>query len=350
MEIQIELNSEEILSIISELDIFKYYCLNFKELDKPFSSEFREDPKPSCRISARDGFFLYKDFGETVSHNCWGYVMRKFSCDYRTALNIVASDFNLSTKSDIFGTKTFNIKPKVNSKNKITESKSTIIQIKKRLDSESNIFYRPEDLAYWNDFYWTEDMLRKSKTYPITHYFIKNHRTEDKLLTYSTNNERVFSYDYYSHKGVFRRKIYFPDRKDYKWISNVDNTTVQLVDVMPKEGDILFLTSSKKDAGIFWRMELDKMFPELIIHGVAANNEGAFVPEAWFDKKKVTWKRIILWYNNDIPGIENAKKYSEKYNIEYFYNPINEPKDPSDFSKKYSLYEFKNLINNLVIT
>ena len=43
---------------------------------------------------------------------------------------------------------------------------------------------------------------------------------------------------------------YFPDRKENKWISNVDNTIVQLVDVMPKQGDILFITSSKKDAGI----------------------------------------------------------------------------------------------------
>ena len=87
----------------------------------------------------------------------------------------------------------------------------------------------------------------------------------------------------------------------------------------------------------------------LVIHAVAPNNEGAFIPEAWFEKAKKRWKRIVLWYDNDWDkkensGVLNAQKYSNKYNIPYFHNPDKEPKDPSDFAKKYNLEEFKNLI------
>ena len=61
------------------------------------------------------------------------------------------------------------------------------------------------------------------------------------------------------------------------------------------------------------------------------------------------WSRIIIWYNNDWtkennPGVSNAKKYAEKYDIEYYFNPDETEKDPSDFVRKYGLLEFRHLL------
>ena len=44
------ITASEILNHISEFDIFKYYCHNFKEIDKSFKSEFRSTDTDNCRI------------------------------------------------------------------------------------------------------------------------------------------------------------------------------------------------------------------------------------------------------------------------------------------------------------
>lgn len=327
MEIQIELNSDEILSIISELDIFKYYCLNFKELDKPFSSEFREDPKPSCRISARDGFFLYKDFGETSSHNCWGYVMRKFSCDYRTALNIVASDFNLSTKSDIFGTKTFNVKPKTNSKNKITRVKDTLIQVKRRK-------WLDIDKEFWFDKYGiTQKTLELYRVSPIQHFWISNYR-------YDCGISNVYCY-YYYFDTAHRFKIYNPySTKFNKWYSNINGTVIQGIGVLPKEGDNLIITKSLKDV---------MCLKELNYNAVAPNNETSFLPEVNINKFKERFKNIYCYFDNDSAGLKHGNFFADKYGLKAIFNPLGERKDISDVVDSKGQKYAQNLLKQLII-
>jgi len=331
-----ELTKENILSKVSSYDIFRYYSENFVEVGKHFNSDFREDNNPSCCIAQIKGDLLYTDFGTGESFRCIDFVMARLGLSFIDALQQVNEDFNLGLGYFV------EFKPDrvarteiVGSKPKFKEKLPTIIK-KKRRD------YTAKDLEYWESFYWTEWMLTEAKTESISHYWINDNMWKVGI------DELAFCYNYYFHNERFQRKLYFPQREKFKWFSNVDNTIVQLVDVAPKTGDILFITSSKKDAGIFWRMQLDKMFPELVIHGVSPNNEGAFVPPEWFYKMQNRWKKIIIYYNNDDSGIRNAQKYGELYNIPYFHTPIGTPKDPSDFSKKLGLNEFYKLIKSKI--
>lgn len=331
-----DLTKENILSKISSYDIFRNYSDNFREVGHKFNSDFREDNNPSCCIAQIRGDLLYTDFGTGKSYRCFAFVMEKLGLDYFQALQQINLDFNLGLGSVI----TPNLSPKgysgvVTPKKQFVEKTHTILRKKQRP-------FTKRDLEYWNSFYWTEWMLKEAKTQSISHYWINGN------MWVIQPDELAFSYEYYWHGGRQQRKLYFPERGEFKWFSNVDNTICQLVDVMPKIGDILFITSSKKDAGIFWRMQLDKMFQNVVIHGVAPNNEGAFVPDKWFLKVQNRYKKIVLWYNNDEAGIRNAKKYSELYNIPYFYNPEKTPKDPSDFSKKYGIEEFYKLVKNKI--
>lgn len=332
------LTKEEIFKRINTYDIFKYYCENFKSVGRKFNSDLpgRSDSVPSCIIEFIDGDLMYSDFGYKTGLRAVSYVMEKYGLTFGAALEKINSDFNLGLSSGIRSTHKINHngKPELSPSPKFYEKLPTTL--KKRQRS-----FTTHDLEYWNDFYWTESMLEKSKTQSISHYWINGRKFIVKP------NELAFSYEYYWHNGRAQRKLYFPQREKFKWFSNVDDTIVQLVDVAPKKGDILVITSSKKDAGIFWRMHLDNMLDGKTIHGVAPNTENTFVPERWFEKAKKRFKHIILWYNNDWdksnnPGILNAKKYSEMYNIPYYFNPDNQPKDPSDFSKKYGLDVFVN--------
>lgn len=334
------LTKENIFKRITSYDIFKYYCSGFSKVGKLFNSELRKDSNPSCCISNIGGELLYTDFGEG-SYRAIDYVMAKYQLSFVEALHKINADFKLGLSATIpFNAVGGYIPPTTYGKVHFKEKTPTIIKIKSR-------DFTSKDLQYWNEYYWTEWMLKESKTKSLSHYWINDN------IFYVDREELCFSYDYYYHSNRFQRKLYFPEKTTFKWISNMDNTIVQLVDVAPKSGDILFITSSKKDAGIFWRIQLESMFPDLVIHGVAPNNEGAFVPEEWFYKMKERWKRIIIWYNNDWnkptnTGVKNAAKYAEKYGIEYYFNPDNEPKDPSDFAKKYDLKAFKELLESKI--
>ena len=336
-----DLTKENIFKKISSYDVFKAYCENFQEVNKKFKSDLRpDDTNPSCCISQIKGDLLYTDFGEG-SYRAVDYVMRKFNLTFIEALLKLNADFNLnlSVTTQFIG-ELLKTTPKINPKIDFKEKSHATIQ-KKRRD------FTKQDLEYWNNFYWTEWMLKESKTESISHYWINGYMWKVK------SDDLAFSYEYYWHDKRQMRKLYFPLRDKYKWFSNVDNSIVQLVDVAPKSGDYLFITSSKKDGGIFWRMQLNNMFPGKVIHGVAPNAESAFVPEEWFSKMKERWTNIIIWYNNDWDkstntGVVNAQRYGEKYNLPYFYNPDRTPKDPSDFSKKFGLLEFKKLLDPII--
>ena len=44
---------------------------------------------------------------------------------------------------------------------------------------------------------------------------------------------------------------------------------------------------------------------------------------------------MIIFYDNDTPGLVQAKKYSEQYNLPYIYLPLDGPKDISDYYKAF---------------
>ena len=324
---------EDVLNSVSSYDLFKKYCPNFKQVGVLFSSEFRNDSNPSCIINPTPNGLKYKDFGESEgSMDILGYLMKKFSVSLNDAIEIIVEDrnnFSLDSK--------YSIKLSDKIKSERIEKPPTIIDIKGR-------DFNQKDLNFWNPEVWTKEMLIKAKTIPISHFWIDNYKGRRCVKAASL----AYSYDYYFHNGVFRRKIYQPKNKKLKWVSNVDDTTVQLVDVMPKYGDILFITSSKKDAGVFWRIQLNGWTKNKVIHAVAPNTESAYIPECWLEKTKTRWKKIIIYYDSDAPGIKNAANLSELYGLDYMYNQTESEKDPFDYCNKYGIKQFyEQLIDQL---
>ena len=95
-EIKDALTVQNILKRVDEYSIFKSYCHNFNEIDKPFVSELRKEDIPSCRIIYSRGRLWYKDFGEADKMvDCFGYIMKKYSLNFIQALGVVNTDFNL---------------------------------------------------------------------------------------------------------------------------------------------------------------------------------------------------------------------------------------------------------------
>ena len=67
-DVKKELNIENILEKISEYDIFKAYCPNFKDIDKKFIAVLnrsKSESLPSANITYYRGKLWYKDFGSS---------------------------------------------------------------------------------------------------------------------------------------------------------------------------------------------------------------------------------------------------------------------------------------------
>jgi hypothetical protein len=332
------LTTGNILSKINPIDIYRKYSDYFKKINSHFKSDFREDFKASAIVYFYNGTFLYRDFGEDFAMNCFQFVMRKFSISFTDAIIKINEDFNLGFT---------NIK---HSFNNYFNNQQTVKKYTKELDFNTILTVKrtefgPSNIKWWNDQSWTIDMLKIAKIDRISYFRLTSERKNIHNNLYACDNNS-YTMDYYWHNGIFRRKIYQPENINFKWVSNVDTTIVQGWEILPKKGNILFIPSSYKDCGPFYRI-YNKWC------AIAPNTEASFIPENIFYKLKNRYKFIVLYYDNDDKGIEYAKKYSKMYKIKYIHNPIGSPKDPSDFWKAeggrsfnyYLQKQLKNIIN-----
>jgi hypothetical protein len=328
------LTKENILKNLDSYQLFKAYCPNFKELDQMFKSEFRKDDKPSCHIIMWRGDLLYKDFGETQSYRIFDYIAKKFQTDFKGALGIVNRDFDLglqySKKNDSGPTLVAPDKSLVEFQK--LEKKPTVIEIRPRP-------WTRLDAEYWRSFRIPSRLLEYHNIKSISHYSISNSMVDNAL--YALNPFQIgYSFDYYWNEGVFRRKLYFPQMKERRFVSNVDATIVQGWTLLPKRGKILFVTKSYKDILIF---------NLLGYWAIAPNSEKSYIPEEVMMKLKTRFNDIFVWFDNDLSGIEGSAQFREKFELKAAtHNPLGEPKDPSDYVKKYSLAEFDKLVTKFL--
>lgn len=335
------LTKENILKRVNSYQLFRAYCSGFTGvLDAKFSSELRNDPKPSCAITVYKGDLFYRDYGQKRGMRVFDYIGEKFNIDHYSVLQKINKDFGLELG---YSKEKINpgvplIIPEVTPEIDYTvERKAVKIDIKVAP-------WTKKDELYWGAYKIPLKLLEYHNIKAISHYWITNPNRNKDNVCYAVNDHALaYSYDYYWNEGIFRRKLYFPSlnpRIRSNFISNVDSTIVQGWTLLPKNGgEILFITKSYKDILIF---------NLLGYWAIAPNNEGAYIPDIVMEKLKRKWKHILVWYDNDQAGIEKAPVFAEKFGLKWTHNPIDEPKDPSDYVKKYNLSQFDFLINKFL--
>ena len=317
-EITADLSKENLLSKIDSYNIFRYYCPEFKSVGKPFRSPFREDKHPSAFIIHYNGDLLFKDFGGD-SLRAVSFVMKLFNLTFRDALEKINFDFNLGLNGN-WSNNLIELEENIY----IPEKDTTIIRIKKRDWNEL-------DISYWNSFGIQISTLNSFNVVPISFFSINDYMFKAAELSYS--------YEYYWYEDVFRRKIYQPLSKD-KWYSN-GGYVVQGEGMLPKEGDLLIITSSLKDVMTLY---------ELGYTAIAPTSETSFVPATYFEKQNKRFKRIIVFMDSDDTGIKRSIELNKRWNLEYILIPKEyERKDISDYNKKYGNNSSKTLLKALII-
>jgi len=321
MQVKLHITKEEILSKISEEDIFRRYT-EFEEINKKFKTPFGDERTPSC-IVYPNMFFIC--FSSNKKGSCFDLVMMKYSCTFQESLLMIANDFNIKSNSLELSPIIFGIKPKV------YVSKQTEIKIKSKE-------YTQKGLDYWKQYLISKYTLDKYQIKQLEYYWITD--KEGILKQYKLyKNEIGFGYDFNNYKY----QLLFPDKpKEYKWKSNTGITDIQGYYQLPKSGDKLIITSSLKDVAC-----LNENYQ---LTCIAAKSESTIIPEIIIEHLKLRFKEIIVYLNNDLAGINASKQYEEKYNLKWIVNPLELSKDPSDCMKnkqKNKLTEFL-LINNVI--
>ena len=266
------------------------------------------------------------------------YVAFKYDESVEDSLERIAKDFNIIMSERDF-TDSYSVIDDIERREREKAlSSSLIIKIKKRN-------WTDVDKEYWKQYYISTNMLERNDVKSISNLWFYR---DNKLIFTTELSDKLpsFSYDYYWHEGVFRRKIYRPLVKErgFKWMSNTDYTIVQNYPNIPKSGDLLFIQSSLKDCMV---ME------NLGYYAIAPNTEAAWLSEIYWEKILKRWSKVIIFGNNDWdkennPGLRYAKTHSQRYGVPYIINPYGEPSDISDYVKCHNLDRGKRLVEQLI--
>jgi 5S rRNA maturation endonuclease (ribonuclease M5) len=281
------LTLDEILKHTTEYDIYSYYLGSKFEVGRIMSSPFRQDLKPSFGIfkNKDDTALLWKDQATGECGNVVTFV-RKLRDLYhnKQALKLIWDEVVLN-----------HIQYTERGKQvaELFKSAKTIISVKRRNFSET-------DNVYWDRYDIDRDTLKHFNVYPISFFWINDiqqsliHSKEDPM---------------YAYKIFDKFKIYRPlsKLKKDKWRTNCSFIDLQGYEQLPKTGKLLIITKSLKDVMVLY---------DLGYNAVALHSENDNLSKEVFSDLSKRFKRIIVFFDNDKPGLDASNKLCEKYNLQ----------------------------------
>ena len=288
-------------------------------------SPLRDDHKPTASFyrSKKSGDLIFHDFGTGFHGNFIGVVMELNHCSYWKALQIIAEDFNFIEKV----TERPQIKVRITD-TKIDEKLDTLIQIEDRPFTE-------KELQWWKEFGITENTLYKYKVHSCNSVFLNGNY-------FCSPTSRSMAFGYYGgiKNGIQLWRIYFPQKKTFRFLSNWDKHFIQGAKQLPNTGEFLCITKSLKDV---------MLLHELGIPAIAPCSELLFLSDAQLERIKTRFKKIVCLYDNDLPGVTNLRKIRRAHpELDYFIIPRRyKAKDASDFCKLYGFEKTKECAEKL---
>lgn len=324
----IKITKELILSRFSEEQLMEYY-LHVPVKKGLFRSPLRKDRRPTCSFY-RNGSnaLIFKDFATGQHLNIFGVVQEMFHCDYFEALRIIANDMGIvRDKSLQKNSGKINEHP-VRMQDK--EMSKIQVEVQDFTDLE---------LKWWGKYGITLETLKRFNVYSCKHIFLNG-----QLVAKSQQHCPIFGYYGKKYQGIELWRCYFPKRTSFRFITNWPSKKIQGYNQLPKSGKLLVITKSMKDCLSMYSCG---------ITAIAPCSENLFVSDNMLEDLKKRFRYIVVFYDNDLPGISNMKKIQKNHpELNFFFIPRHyEAKDFSDFYAKYgrkvTLEIIKDYINKL---
>jgi hypothetical protein len=319
-----ELTLDELLKRVTEYDIYHYYLGNKFKVNHVMSSPFHEDKHPSFGVFKSDtGALLWKDQSTGKVGNVVTFV--KEIEDFYHNKQALKHIYNKFVKGEIVSTK------------EGLRVKEYFNRLRRNISIKRQNFTKNDD-EYWGKYQISRETLKKFNVFPIEFFWV-----DDMLQTFRYSKEQPM----YAYKIFDKFKIYRPysEYKKDKWRTNCASIDIQGYEQLPDTGDLLILTKSLKDVMVFY---------ELGYTSVALQSENDKLNHKIYTDLSERFKKIVILFDNDRPGIEAAIKLADEYNLPYtmidssnltLYNV----KDISDyismFGKEQTIELLKSLFN-----
>ena len=299
-----------ITGIISQTSILKHY-FNIHEFGKLILSPLREDKVPSFKVTAfPNGDINYYDFGTGDSGDAFKMVSKKFGLDFNATLDMIYSELILKNNKTNVALSNLNAihSPIIQRHNKIIKVKTRKIH--------------KYDVEYWKS-QGIYNFL-KYGMYPISLFEIID---IDKNIKKAFKADK-YSYAYYENKdNKDTFKIYQPF-SDVKWLSDNNDSVWELWNKLPKFGDDVLITSSRKDSA--------NIIENFNIPATSLQSEKLRPKEHVIQELKNRFKRVHILYDNDFDkevnvGYETSLKLSKEFDLNQLVLPNDcNQKDPTD--------------------
>lgn len=327
------LTLEKIRDKIDDYQMFSYYIGHDFKLGEAIKSPLREDNSPSWTVfKSREGNLLYKDFATGKSGGIIEFVTKKFSLNFREALELIDRDFNLNLGGgNISLPKSDGFKSSINM--------STVKNLPRVFDLGIKIQeFTTRDLNYWGQFGISKECLKKYNVFSVRKLFINKravstYTKEDPIYAYVFRKDNKLSY-----------KIYKPFSKQYKWATNTDRSILQGWDQLEASGKELIITKSLKDVMVLNQMGYNCL---------SMQSEMSSIKDNVVDQLRKRFKTIYILQDFDHAGVCGSNKLRKTYGfipffIQTFSTRSNGLKDISDYVQEKGFEDGKLLINNIL--
>ena len=318
-----KITKELLLSRASEETYMEHY-LGIPVKKGLFKSPLRKDSKPTASFFRnKKGDLIFHDFRGDFYGNFISVVMELFQCSYYKALKIIANDFGIS-----------NYKNYEKHESKIEysgtifkETQSTsIIQVEKKEFSQ-------KELDWWDSFGISKTTLSKYKVVSCSSIFLNG-----QYFTSSSDKSPIFGYYGGKKDGIELWRIYMPTKKTFRFLSNWSSSIIQGSKQLIESGDYCILSKSLKDV---------MLLHEFNFISCAPNAESITISKSQFDKLNQKFNNIIVFFDNDLAGVQGAHRYKKQFNCRCIFIKRKYAKDISDLYKKLSSTQFWIVVDEL---
>jgi len=274
-----EITKEYVLLRLTQEEVFERYMGGQINLSDFFCSPLRDDKNPTCKFKWYNGKLRFKDFSGHFEGDCFDFVMKMFGCSFHESLDVVASDFNLSSKKITYP------EYKIESLNK--ERGKKLLQVQWKPFTEA-------DMDYWASQGVTIDELNLFNVGSVKTVWL------DGVIVYS-GSELCYGYWFENDE----MKIYFPQRIDFRFLCNTN--VIQGYSQLPDTGDTLIITKSLKDV-----MTLNRFG----YNAIAFQSEHQIPTDEQYLEFSERFETIYSLYDFDYAGICSANEMRHQYGIQ----------------------------------
>ena len=298
-----QITREDILSKVSQEDIYTYYIGESMTSGVKIHSPLRDDNVPSFAIfyhKSNNGVLMFYDFATKDCGDCFVFVGKLFGLGLRDTLLKLAFDFGISNVEISADKKVLLNTAKIVTKEEVQ------LGIKSR-------GWKLRDKAYWSDYNIIKATLIKFSVTPIDYVFFNGdaYKTDDIAYAYIEYKDGKISY-----------KIYQPCSIKFKWINNANYTVHQGYMQLPQNGNLLVITKSLKD--------VMSIHDTVNISSVGLQSESVMMKQSVMDEYKYRFKKVICLFDNDKAGRKLSEDFTKQYNVPHFF--MEESKGVTDFS------------------